>query len=102
MNSKIIIGTGLIIFGTFILSMLVTTWALMRSDYGEVEVHMTVCETPECWGNTSTLGYNGTARIDGTAYGDVAFCVYSKDKDISDVFNICAHEWAHTHEGLRD
>jgi hypothetical protein len=45
---------------------------------------------------------NATKVYEGLAFNDEYFCVWAKDRDISDTLNICAHEWAHTHEGLKD
>jgi len=40
--------------------------------------------------------------VSGIAFGDRYFCVWAKGLPITEVLNTCAHEWAHTHEGLID
>jgi hypothetical protein len=57
--------------------------------------------TPLCTDQLS-LGWNGTQWVEGIACGDKYICVYTKDRSINETINTCAHEWAHTHEGLKD
>jgi hypothetical protein len=47
------------------------------------------------------LGYTNDSIVRGLSYDDY-FCVYSKDLPITDVLQICTHEYSHTNLKLND
>ena len=95
-------GTKLffIIVLSFTAGFIVSYITLMQEIHNE---NINLKQTAEMWSFTSGNEKirQGNVTVSGIASNGIIY-IYAKDKNIDDVLNICAHEWAHAHEGMKD